>query len=153
MTQIITVGIPKEAIIPKELYYHGLKPITWSLSYHLPDSSPRNFQTVDTKIPVTGKEPSILGKLSVLTDEDLCPHIAVINPSARIASYKNHQNNEAICFSPKESFISKLKSEGKVCKWMVREPHVLDYGSPEELNKQVQYYNSLPDDLLILIKS
>lgn len=74
------------------------------------------------------KSYSILGKLSALTDEQ-----------CKVVMEKIYSGLTP--FTPKESFVNYLRSQGKTCKWMttaVEEGHD---------------YNSLPDDFLILIKT
>lgn len=98
------------------------------------------------------KSYSILGKLSELTDEQCKGLVEYFTVEGFGGGYKNYEHAKEVGEenfkkdyllhgSPKQSLISKLKSEGKYCKWMttaVEEGHD---------------YNSLPDDFLILIKT
>lgn len=149
--KIISIGIEKEA--------------TCRVSKHLMLNSSSLYVNNVLHTKFKGVY-SILGKLSELTGAQVYDFVEAQQWQEKYTRFKNYeakvQTFETAFLSPKESFISKLKAEGKVCKWMVIEPDISfppTNGSEDDyiLEEQSQRFkeewnkwNSLPDDLLIL---
>lgn len=152
MTHIIAVGIPKEA----NDFKTGFQFVQWNVDgkIHQLYSQTAGYENH-----------SILGRLSELTDEQCYPLVDAVDiaPLKRVALKQSKSDKKEIRFynyqyqkgneqsypypflTAKESFISKLKSEGKVCKWMADQ-------MPMFSSLPTQYQH-LPDDFLILVKS
>lgn len=158
----MTIAIP----IPKESYNHELNQhhVSWNDNPSWHHGKWSHYQ-----IEYVGNNYSILGKLSELTDEQCkplvegCPYYAKCwkkyDADHKYGCPEGDFNADYSCWTPKESFISYLKSENKICKWMVEEPDEMDFIQRGQTIKAefsfydaMESYNSLPDDFLILAK-
>lgn len=148
----VAIGIPKEANNPRT-YKIYISPERYLTRVEWENGTLSPFNSAD----VGYEDYSILGKLSELTDEQLEPHVYESLFHVKVKAYKNYLSPSPPPFyeSPKESFISKLKSEGKICKFMAKKPISSNYddgGVQRHLYvEDLVDYSSLPDDLLILI--
>lgn len=161
----ITVPIEKEA--NNFCIYPSL--FGTALSYQI---KPDELERRSIEVSETEEDFSILGKLSELAtwerQSELAPFVGRKKSSWGIGFYIDYENNpegkprKNGFDTPMQSFISKLKSEGKICKWMLPSPvehSIREYETSVELTRaeketqaDFEFYNSIPDDFLILIK-